>query len=188
MSGKPIPTCSSVRDLGVTVTPDLHPRLHILDVLSRAGRVANFILRAFGSKIPAVYLTAYRALVLPIVLYACEAWRPWNKKDILSIEKLQNRFVIRVALRCGISRDDIHIPSVTDLFDARDRRLTYVLLRHRYFSDFFVFQDSITRARYRAVIPRARNNTVSESVRWRLVRLLNGDLHDLIVNTTSSIN
>ena len=46
----PVPVVSSYRDLGVTISSDLAPSLHITDIVGKTHRRANMILRCSVSR------------------------------------------------------------------------------------------------------------------------------------------
>lgn len=123
-----VPEPDRVRDLGILLSCDLSPEAHISEALSRANRTSNFVLRAFDCKLPHVYMKAYNALVLPALLYAVEVWRPWLSRHKASLERLQRRFVRRVALKCDTDPGTISVRSLEEILDARDLNL-YKLIR-----------------------------------------------------------
>ena len=45
-----------VKDLGIFLSSDLKPEFHIQKAVAKAGRTANFFIRAFDCRIPSVYI------------------------------------------------------------------------------------------------------------------------------------
>ena len=69
--------------------------------LLKSNRLLNVMFRAFIIKSPGI---GYRTLVLSILHYSSEFWRPWSRKDISKLESSRNRFIKGFSLRCGIQR------------------------------------------------------------------------------------
>ena len=55
--------------------------------------------------------------------YCCVVWRPYLRKHIQAIERLQNRFVRRVSFRCQVPREAIVLKPISEIFDAADLRM-----------------------------------------------------------------
>jgi len=90
--GVALPIVQSQRDLGVIVSGDLSPSLHINDIVVKAHRRANLILRAFESRDVCLLLRAFLVYVRPLVEYNSVIWSPSTIKDISAIECVQRRF------------------------------------------------------------------------------------------------
>ena len=97
-----IPNNNSVRDLGVTVCNDLSFRSHISEIVKKANRVANCILRAFQLRKISSYRKAFITYVRPILEYASPVWSPNTVMDTTSVENVQRRFT-RIAFRKCVS-------------------------------------------------------------------------------------
>ncbi len=84
---------TSCRDLGVIFSSDLSWSTHINHILSKAYTQLHFIKRTFpASTTPAIVKKKlYLALILPIISYASQVWRPSLKKDIKALEQFQRR-------------------------------------------------------------------------------------------------
>ena len=95
-----MPVVPQTRDLGVTVCANLSPTVHVCDVVAKAHKRANLILRTFESKDISLLVRAYLVYVRPIVEYNSIVWSPYSVKDIQAIERVQRRFTKRLpALR-----------------------------------------------------------------------------------------
>ena len=92
-----LPKNSSCRDLGVTITHDLSPSLHIGEIAAEAHQRANCILRCFLSGDVKLLVRAFTVYVCPIVEYCSVVWSPSLKQDIDLIEKVQRRFTKRLS-------------------------------------------------------------------------------------------
>ena len=86
INGISLPTCNSVRDLGVTVNESLSPSSHI------AYKRVNLILRCFVSGENLILLRAYTTYIRPLLQYCTVVWSPSLQCDIYSIEKVQKKF------------------------------------------------------------------------------------------------
>ncbi|XP_028966502.1 uncharacterized protein LOC114828045, partial [Galendromus occidentalis] len=100
-----------LNDLGVTITPTLDFSAHIADTLLIASRLTGTIMRSFIVRDPTFYIHLYRSLILPRLTYCCEIWRPYLKKEIKALDRLQNSFIRRVAYRCDVDRETIALES-----------------------------------------------------------------------------
>jgi len=90
INGCILPVLSSCRDLGVLVSSDLSPSVHIDSIVAKAHQRANVILQCFLSRdvtllTRAVSVTVY---VRPIFEYNCVVWSPHLKQDIEKIERV----------------------------------------------------------------------------------------------------
>ena len=87
-----LPVVKSARDLGILVSCDLSPSLHISDVVAKAHRRSAAIHRAFVSRNVDLLVRAYVVYVKPLVEHDSVIWSPFTVKDIETIESLQRRF------------------------------------------------------------------------------------------------
>ena len=164
----------SVRDLGIRLSSDLRPDGHINEVIAKAGQAANFVVRAFDCGVPSVYIQAYEALVRPSLLYAAPIWRPCRKRHLIMLDSFQKRFVKRVTYECNTDPANIRIDPVQDVLDTLDTSLVHQLRANPDFCNFFDARSTIKRTGVNFFTPRARNNSVNRSFRWRMSRKLSG--------------
>ena len=85
--------------LGIHITETLKSQSHVTHIVKKAARITNWITRAFTPRRPGLYLRMYRAVVLPIIMYASLAWSPRFKKDTRRLQTAQNKFLRRFNLR-----------------------------------------------------------------------------------------
>ena len=64
---------------------------HISSICAKANMVLGLIRRPFGSSNAVGIATAFKALVRPILEYACPVWSPYLVKHIHAIESIQRR-------------------------------------------------------------------------------------------------
>ena len=77
---------SKCRDLGVMITQDLSPAVHINEITAKAHQRPNCILRCFVSKDISLLMRAFLVYVRPVVEYCSVIWSPCLKQDIESID------------------------------------------------------------------------------------------------------
>ena len=93
LNDKTILAKSSGRDLGVIFSTDLSWSKHIHHILSKAYNQLHFIQRTFkvASTPTSVKKKLYLSLILPILTYASQVYRPSHIKDIKALELFQKR-------------------------------------------------------------------------------------------------
>jgi len=96
IDGIALPIVDSVRDLGVTVSRDLSPSLHINNIVAKAHKRTAAIYRAFRSRNVDLLIRAYLTYVRPLVEHDSVIWSPYTVKDIDAIEAVQRRFTKRL--------------------------------------------------------------------------------------------
>lgn len=100
MNGTAIPQASSIKYLGVFIHNNLKWNEHISKVISKSNKTLGLIRRCLFSASTDTKLTAYNAVVRPILEYACQVWSPHNKSLIARLETIQRR-AVRWAYRLG---------------------------------------------------------------------------------------
>lgn len=91
ISGSQLNWRTSIRYLGVHISSTLSWNDHCSAIAAKATRVLNFLRRAmFGCTKDSKY-KSFRAFVLPILEYACQAWNPHTGKCIKQLETIQCR-------------------------------------------------------------------------------------------------
>jgi len=96
IDGNILPVVNSCMDLGITVSNDMSPRLHVNSMVAKAHKRANAIHRCFISKDVSTVVRAFIVFVRPIVEYNSSLWSPHFKSDIESIESVQRKFTKRL--------------------------------------------------------------------------------------------
>ena len=82
----------SVRDLGITVSPDISWCQHVNIIASRAKAIASWTLSAFRSRDRMRRLTLYKSLVPSHFEYCCPLWNLYKVPDIQTLEDAQRTF------------------------------------------------------------------------------------------------
>ena len=111
-----LPVVSSCRDLGVTITTDLSPSLHISDIVAKAHRRSNAIHRCFISRNVQMLIRAFLVYVRPLLEFNSPIWSPHYKQDIELIERVQRRFTKRLPGYGNLTYNDrlalLNLPSL----------------------------------------------------------------------------
>ncbi|XP_063960224.1 uncharacterized protein LOC135155243 [Lytechinus pictus] len=97
ISDQPVPTATSCKYIGVTITDNLCWNSHAQKISSKAACTLGIIRRALGKCDLKVRDIAYKQLVRPQLEYASCAWNPHIQKDVNITENIQRqgaRFVL----------------------------------------------------------------------------------------------
>lgn len=94
----------SVTDLGLILSSDLDPRLHIERICRKATETTlGFVLKLCrASRLSLSFKVLYRALVRPIVEYGAVIWDPRDINDSIRLERVQRKFMRSASLRLSI--------------------------------------------------------------------------------------
>ena len=79
------------KDLGVYVTPDMKPSVHVAKVAAKANSALGRIKHTFTYMNKDMFLGLYPSLVRSHMEYAVQAWSPHYQKEIDLLEKVQQR-------------------------------------------------------------------------------------------------
>jgi ribonucleases P/MRP protein subunit RPP40 len=101
-----ITSTTHVGDLGVTIADDLECAEHIRNILSKAFKISNLLLRTLKSKKLELFRKGFLTMVRPIVEYCSVVWSPTYAKDINALESLQRRFTKKAQRKCRIRNED----------------------------------------------------------------------------------
>ena len=96
IGGSSLPVVTHTRDLGIIVSSDLLPSLHVTDIVSKAHMRAGLILRAFMSRDIHLLKRAFLVYVRPIVEHNSVVWSPYTARGIDAVESVQRRFIKRL--------------------------------------------------------------------------------------------
>jgi Reverse transcriptase (RNA-dependent DNA polymerase)/Endonuclease-reverse transcriptase len=114
------------RDLGVLLSCNLSPELHINDIVAKAHIRANAILRCFSSRDSDLLVRAFKVYVRPLLEYNSVVWSPHLIKHIVHVEQVQRRFTKR--LLHGSNLSYIERLNVLKLESLELRRIYFDLL------------------------------------------------------------
>jgi ribonuclease P/MRP protein subunit RPP40 len=91
LDNKNLEESGSERDLGVIIDKSLKFSEHCNKVANTANAILGMIKRTINCKSKSIITRLYKALVRPQLEYCVQVWRPYLKKDIEKIEKVQRR-------------------------------------------------------------------------------------------------
>ena len=86
----------SVRDLGITVSPDISWSQHVNSFASRAQAIASWTISAFRSRDRITMFILYKSLVSSHLEYSCPLCNPHKVSDIQTLEGVQRTFTARI--------------------------------------------------------------------------------------------
>ena len=79
------------KNLGVTFSPDMKVSEQCGIAASKGNQILRLIRRTIMYKEKQLIVPLYKAIVIPHLEYCIQAWRPYRKKDIDKIERIQRR-------------------------------------------------------------------------------------------------
>ena len=91
MDGTKLESVNVERDLGVLISNDLKVSSQCLKASNTANKRLGMIKRTFTSRNSSVIIPLYKSIVRPHLEYCVQTWRPYLKKDIAVLEKVQHR-------------------------------------------------------------------------------------------------
>ena len=110
------------RDLGVIVDKNLKFSEHCSKVANSANVTLGMIRRTIHCKSKSIITRLYKALVRPQLEYCVQAWRPYLKKDIEKLEKVQRRATKMISECSRFSYEDrLKITGLPSLEERRNR-------------------------------------------------------------------
>ena len=82
-------TTVNEKDLGVTISADIKVSEQCGIAASKANKILGLIRRNITYKGKKLIIPLYKAIVRPHLEYCIQAWRPYRKKDIDTLERIQ---------------------------------------------------------------------------------------------------
>ena len=79
------------KDLGVTISADMKVSEQCCIAASKGNQILGLIRRNITYKGKKLIIPLYKAIVRPHLEYCIQAWRPYHKKDIDTLERIQRR-------------------------------------------------------------------------------------------------
>jgi hypothetical protein len=92
LSGKQITETKEEKDLGVFFSESYKPSLNCKRASKTANMATGLIRRNVFNKSEEGMMTLYKTLVRPSLDYCIQVWKPFLKKDIVQLEKIQKRY------------------------------------------------------------------------------------------------
>ncbi len=91
-----IPPVESIKDLGIHITTDLKPHVHVNKIFSAAMATSNLIFKCFETKDKRFLMNLFKTYVRPKLEYGSQIWNPSYQLDITKIERVQRAFTKRI--------------------------------------------------------------------------------------------
>ena len=107
IEGHSLDASRSMRDLGIQVSNDMKFAEHTREVVFRATRRINYIIRSVALTQPSIYYKLFDTYVLPIIMYGAPVWQPSAKKDIKLLQSTYKRFIRLVAYKCNVDKSQV---------------------------------------------------------------------------------
>jgi ribonuclease P/MRP protein subunit RPP40 len=115
LDGSEIARASSIKDLGVLFTSDLHFGEHVNSICTTANRMLGFISRSTkGITNPHTLKVLYCSLVRQGLEYSSPVWSPYTAHLIGRLEAVQRRFLRLVGVRMGWRYHDVPTDDLAD--------------------------------------------------------------------------
>jgi len=96
-NGTTIASTDSVRDLGVTMSPDYTWSAHVAKTAEEGKKTLSWVLSVFRDRSKLTMLTLYKSLVRSKLEYCSPLWNPSSVSDIQKLENVQRVFTSKVA-------------------------------------------------------------------------------------------
>ncbi|WP_133434224.1 RNA-directed DNA polymerase, partial [Aeromicrobium phragmitis] len=91
MGGTVLSTTTTEKDLGVIISADMKVSEQCGIAASKGNQMLGLIRRNIAYKEKELIIPLYKAIVRPHLEYCIQAWRPYHKKDIDMLERVQRR-------------------------------------------------------------------------------------------------
>jgi ribonuclease P/MRP protein subunit RPP40 len=110
------------RDLGVIVDKTMKFSEQVNSAVCKANATLGMIRRSITCKNKYIVTRLYKALVRPKLEYCVQAWRPYLKKDVDKIERVQHRATRMIEECKGLSYEErLKVTGLTSLENRRTR-------------------------------------------------------------------
>jgi len=98
-----LPQVTFARDLGITVTNNLSPSVHIRDTVSKVHSRALTINHSFVSRDTNLLVRAYKTYVIPLVEHKSVIWSPIAIDDMEEIARVQRKLIFSPTKQTNIT-------------------------------------------------------------------------------------
>lgn len=191
---------TEVRDLGVLYSSSLSFEKYIDDVVAKAYRKCNFILRAFRTRDSSTLFRLFTVYVRPLLEYCTPIWSPSKRTYIDKIERVQKRFTSQIFMRNGLFdisyRERLNVLGSTSLQLRRviyDENLIFKIvfgavdIDSHELLNFSEFSDRTRGHPLRISTGRVRTQQFLESFLVRAPRMWNSLPNDVVASPTAAV-
>ena len=91
LGGTALNTTVKEKDLGLTISADMKVSEQCGIAASKGNQILGLIRRNIVYKETELIIPLYKTIVRPHLEYCIQAWRPYRKKDIAMLERVQRR-------------------------------------------------------------------------------------------------
>ena len=95
-----------VKDLGIFISTDLKPAVHIQKITNAAFYKSYLIRRCFATKTADFLMKLFDTYILSRLHYASTTWSPWLHKDIIAVERVLRRYTKHIPELAGLSYEE----------------------------------------------------------------------------------
>ena len=144
------------KELGVTFSADIKVSEQCGIAASKGNQILGLIRRTIMYKEKQLIVPLYKAIVRPLLEYCIQAWRPYRKKNIDKLERIQRRATKMIPelrdlscdsplLQCALTTleirrlrgDQIEVFKIVNGYEDVDRNMSFKLKAGRWTSDAF---------------------------------------------------
>ena len=86
-----------VRDLGVSITPELNWSPQINKLAEKGRQMIAWVLSVFQTRSESIMMTLYKSLIRSRIEYCSCIWNPLKQEDIITLESVQRNFTSRIS-------------------------------------------------------------------------------------------
>ena len=91
MCGTVLNTTLKEKDLGLTISADMKVSEQCGIAAAKGNQILGLIRRNIAYKEKELIIPLYKTIVRPLLEYCIQAWKPYRKKDIDMLERVQRR-------------------------------------------------------------------------------------------------
>ena len=177
MGGTVLNTTLKEKDLGLTISADMKVSEQCGIAAAKGNQILGLIRRNIVYKEKELIILLYKTIVRPLLEYCIQAWRPYRKKDIDMLERVQRRATkmmpklrnISYEMRlkeCGLTTletrrlrgDQIEVFKILNGYENIDRNIF-----------FTVKEEMRTRGHEQCGIAAAKGNQILELIRQNIL-------------------
>ena len=135
LMGSYLSDTSEEKDLGVTFNDSFSPSINCSKVSKAAQGVIGMIRRNISNRSKEAMLILYKTLIRPHLDYCSQVWRPYLRKDVLLVERVQKRFTKMIdgctKLKYENRLNKLKLTSMEDRHRRADMLQVYKVLHDR---------------------------------------------------------
>ena len=102
-SGNILEACSSVSDLGITLSENFDWSPHISIIVNKAKQKAGWALSVFSDRSPLVMITLFKSMIRSLLEYACPVWCGLSLQNLRDLEAIQRSFTNKIICPAYVS-------------------------------------------------------------------------------------